>query len=114
MGISKQGVLSWFKEQDPTIPSFAQGINKVPRDMIAQIHEGERIFPKADNENLMRNVTKTSDTNQKMLQEIINLKEEVRRLQTVVAQGDVLNANATNSSAEKVKEAIIDSVSIAS
>ncbi len=32
---------------------FAQGTNVVPNDMIAQIHEGERIIPKADNAALM-------------------------------------------------------------
>ncbi len=33
--------------------SFAQGANVVPRDMIAQIHAGERIIPAADNSALM-------------------------------------------------------------
>lgn len=32
---------------------FEQGINVVPRDMIAQIHAGERIMPAADNSALM-------------------------------------------------------------
>jgi|GEM_PF-2551614 len=33
--------------------SFAQGTNFVPRDMVAQIHAGERIIPKADNDTLI-------------------------------------------------------------
>ncbi|NHZ62608.1 hypothetical protein [Massilia genomosp. 1] len=32
-----------------TLPSFAVGTNYLPSDMIAQLHEGERIVPKADN-----------------------------------------------------------------
>jgi tape measure domain-containing protein len=35
------------------IPSFAVGINDVPYDMFAKIHQGERIFPEADNRELM-------------------------------------------------------------
>jgi hypothetical protein len=33
--------------------SFAQGTNMVPNDMVAQIHAGERIIPRADNAALM-------------------------------------------------------------
>ena len=33
--------------------SFAQGVNVVPHDMIAQVHAGERIIPAADNRALM-------------------------------------------------------------
>jgi hypothetical protein len=33
--------------------SFAQGTNVVPNDMVAQIHAGERIIPKADNDDLI-------------------------------------------------------------
>lgn len=36
--------------------AFDKGTNYVPSDMKAQIHEGERIVPKADNERLMRAV----------------------------------------------------------
>lgn len=32
-----------------SLGSFAQGVNVVPNDMIAQVHAGERIMPKADN-----------------------------------------------------------------
>ena len=31
------------------VPQFAVGTNSVPRDMLAQIHEGEAIVPKAYN-----------------------------------------------------------------
>lgn len=35
------------------LASFAVGVNEVPNDMVAQVHEGERIIPKADNRRLM-------------------------------------------------------------
>lgn len=37
----------WYKANN--IPAFAVGTNYVPRDMLAQIHEGEAIVPKAYN-----------------------------------------------------------------
>lgn len=34
---------------DALIPSFATGIDNVPHDMLANIHEGEKIIPKSEN-----------------------------------------------------------------
>lgn len=36
------------------LPSFDIGTNIVPKDMVAKIHEGERIIPAADNKELMQ------------------------------------------------------------
>lgn len=38
-----------YEDRDIGLRSFAVGTNYLPRDMIAQLHEGERVVPQADN-----------------------------------------------------------------
>lgn len=47
MGWPGGTALDWAKSQG--LPAFAVGTNYVPRDMVARIHEGEAIVPKAYN-----------------------------------------------------------------
>lgn len=41
------------KKYGGKLPSFAVGTNEIPFDMVAQVHQGERIIPAADNRALM-------------------------------------------------------------
>jgi hypothetical protein len=40
-----------------TVPAFAEGTNYVPGDMLAKVHQGERIIPAADNRALLEGLT---------------------------------------------------------
>ena len=60
--------------------SFAVGTNYVPYDMQANIHEGERIIPKADNRALMAALSNPGANNAVLVAEIRALREEVAGL----------------------------------
>ena len=75
------------------IPKFAVGTNYVPRDMLAQIHEGEAIVPKA------YNPAAGGNNNARLEALVEGLTKEVQRLQSVVNDGNReqrRTANAVN------------------
>lgn len=104
-GVSQQDILAWATSQG--FPAFAQGIDYVPYDMPAYIHEGERIFPKADNEELMKSVK--GNNNAELIAEIRTLNNKVASLERTVAQGAAVNAQATDRNTEAVVGAVSDS-----
>jgi hypothetical protein len=57
------------------VPKFAVGTNYVPRDMLAQIHEGEAIIPKAYNP-----AANSQSRDESVVAEIRALREEVKGL----------------------------------
>ncbi|MDP1664139.1 MAG: tape measure protein [Methylobacter sp.] len=67
----------------PNIQGFAVGINEVPYDMFAQIHQGERILPAADNRELMMRLSAPAPSNTNdVAAEIRALQETVRQLKS--------------------------------
>lgn len=73
------------------IPKFDVGTNYVPRDMIAQIHEGERIIPAADNARLMALLANASQggQNDALVAEVKALRAEVTALRAERTAADV-------------------------
>lgn len=104
LGMSSSDVLAWFRARDASIPSFAQGINNVPFDMLAMIHKGERIFPKADNDLLMQNINQLGSTNKDIVEELRKIKDALNNLKETISVGDVMNAEATEKNAEVVSK----------
>lgn len=114
LGTTQQEVLEWFKTMDPSLPTFAKGTNFVPGDMVAQIHQGERIVPAADNEQLMQSIGNRNRTNEVLVIEIKKLNQKIESLERVVAEGAVINAEATNRNTVEISRTVKDTGSTAS
>ncbi len=71
-------------------PSLDVGTNNVPHDMLANIHEGERIIPAADNAELMRRLKGDDGQSNEAL--VAKMDELIR----VIMAGDVANVQKTN------------------
>lgn len=101
----------------PTPPggSFAVGTAFVPRDMLAQIHQGEAVIDASTMQALRRygipitgGVAANSDTgtNQDMLAELRAMRTELAQLRATVAAGDQDNVKATARAAKVQADAI--------
>lgn len=60
------------------LPSFAVGTNYVPRDMVAQIHEGEAIVPKKYNPYNPQNESQSAEMIKSLIEEVQMLRAETR------------------------------------
>ncbi|MEJ5030011.1 tape measure protein [Comamonas sp. MYb69] len=67
--------------------SFAIGTNYVPRDMTANIHQGERIIPAADNRALMAALNTQGGGNAELVQEVKALRAELQAINANTAAG---------------------------
>ena len=90
-------------------PGFAVGTNYVPNDMVAQIHRGERIITMEDNFKLMTRLTDTDNYTRDMCIQIRELNQKIDSLERTVADGAVMNAQATNRNTEQIAQAVTDS-----
>ena len=79
------------------IPQFEVGTNYVPRDMMAMLHEGEEVTPKAWNPA----AGGRAGNNAELIAEIRALREEVRQLQ----QSSSTTATATKKTAAMIETA---------
>ena len=70
------------------LPEFAVGTNRVPRDMIAMIHEGEAIVPKAYNPAASAGGFGAAPNTERLERLVESLTAEVQRLQAVVSEGN--------------------------
>ncbi len=75
------------------LPSFAVGTNYVPKDMVAQIHEGEQIIPKGKNVNgptVVQNLTINAGVSQTIRAEVLRMLPQIKQ-ETVRAVAESTN-----------------------
>lgn len=86
------------KKYGGKLPSFAVGTNEIPFDMVAQVHQGERIIPAADNRALIGAIQRngTGDDSQaamqsmdarfqKMQEHLADIERNTKRLDDVIS-----------------------------
>jgi phage-related minor tail protein len=72
-------------EAKKKLRGFAVGTNYVPVDMPAQIHQGERIIPAADNRELMRRLASPPENNEVLAAAVDRLTATVERQERTIA-----------------------------
>jgi len=91
------------------IPGFARGTNRVPQDMLAQIHKDEVIIPAAFNPERYN----AASGNTALVIEIKALREEVRQLRADNSAENTAIAAATGKTAKLMDRAMPDGDAIA-
>lgn len=98
----------WMKaaQQDKDfkgLPSFDVGTNNIPHDMVAQLHEGEAVVPKADNRALMSAVSNGTSNNQELVTTMQEVLKEISAFRTENKAGMVAVQRDTAETSNKLK-----------
>lgn len=100
-GYRPEDVARLFEEYGYEVPRFAVGTDYVPKDMLAYIHEGEKIVPKAynpaanpgmagGNSELVAAVIRLTEQNAAMASRLEAIESNTRGLQQMVDQFDTV------------------------
>jgi hypothetical protein len=87
-----------------SLPKLAQGTNYVPNNMVAMVHQGERVIPAADNAKLMLKLEQEIA----LVSEVKELNRQMKELTNVVAQGSTINSDSTDQNTKEIVNAMND------
>ncbi len=90
------------------LPQFAVGANYLPQDMVAVVHEGERIIPKADNQRLFELLERPTSAPDSTA--IVELKAEIRELKAMMAELLSALLDVTHHSNADAASKIVDAI----
>jgi hypothetical protein len=89
------------------VSAGATGSNYIMQDQMLFVHKGERLMPAADNRQLMKMVSDYSGSgNSELYDEVCRLTKQVEVLTQVVADGAILNAQATDRNTDELATTI--------
>lgn len=91
------------------VPFFDQGADLLPQDMLAMVHEGERIVPAADNRDLLAALAERNQVARQLadlLPELQALRRSLDALHADQRRGDLANVEATVEAAQQVADSI--------
>jgi hypothetical protein len=96
----------WYAASQP-VSGGATGSNYIMQDQMLYVHKGERLMPAADNRQLMKMVSDYSGGgNSELYDEVCRLTKQVEVLTQVVADGAILNAQATDRNTDQIATTI--------
>ncbi len=93
----------YYFDPSPGANSAATGTNYLAKDQLIYAHKGERIMPEADNRQLMQFLDTAGNTGG-LYEEICRLNAQVEQLTKVVADGAIMNAQATDRNTQELSD----------
>jgi tape measure domain-containing protein len=110
-GASLSDITAGFtgSQEYKSLNGFDVGINEVPYDMTANIHKGERIFPAADNKELMMRLSEPRRDDSRSYAELI---AEVRALRAELRAGQAAQVSETKGTNRILRDVTQDGTAI--